>query len=565
MNRPPPAAGPPLALLLFALLFSNGCSDDVQPQGADLDAAPADQAADVSGPDSGGSSAWSEVKTSGGVLRGVIQGGARAFLGIPYAAPPTGNQRFAAPAPHTGWTGTRQAAAFGPGCPQLPSTMGKVLPMGTPGAFTASEDCLTLNVWTPWPAPGKAAPVFVWIHGGGFTAGGSSVAHIAPAGLTLALRQGLVVVSLNYRLGPLGFLAHPALGKASGNFGLLDQRAALKWVQQNIAAFSGDPHNVTLAGESAGAFSVCAHITSTGSKGLFHRAVMESGACPQKFPQNSTVQPRAEAEALGKKLATKLGCTSANAATAAACLRAKPYKEVLSALPLSADLSGVDGGVSWGPNLDGTFLVKQPLDSVRAQTFNKVPVLLGTNQDEGTVLVAAAGLSSITTAAYTALLDKMFGMGAMFIKGRYAASKYKTPAHALADLMSDLVFICSARRSARALAAAGIKTYLYSFTTSPDFAKSNPFLGAYHGAEIPFVFGAPPPGLSFSGAEAGLSVRMMAYWSRFALAGDPNGGGAPAWSAFAKASDVHLVLGNKVAAASGLKQSACDFWDTLTP
>ena len=506
---------------------------------------------------------WSEVKTTGGMVRGAFQSGARSFLGIPYAALPLAALRLAAPKPHPGWPDTRLATAFGYGCPQTPSDLGKVLPAGTPGKFIDSEDCLTLNVWTPWPAPGKAAPVLVWIHGGGYTSGGSSVAHIAPAGLTLAQRHGLVVVSMNYRLGPLGFLAHPALGKSSGNYGIQDQQLALRWVQQNIGAFGGDPQNVTLAGESAGAFSVCVHLTSPGSKGLFHRAVMQSGACPQKFPQNSTVKPRAEAEAQGAKLAAKVGCGAS--AGAAACLRGKSYKVLLSALPVSDALTATDGGVSWGPNIDGVTLAKQPLDLVRAKTFNKVPVLLGTNQDEGTLLVAAAGLSTLSATAYTQFLDKMFGMGAMFIKGRYAASKYQTPGHALADLMSDLVFVCTARRSARALAAAGIKTYLYNFTTSPGYAKSNPFLGAYHGAEIPFVFGAPPPGLSFTGAEAGLSVRMMAYWARFALAGDPNGGGAPAWPAYLKSSDGHLNLGDKVSAATGLKQAACDFWDTMTP
>ncbi len=440
--------------------------------------------------------------------------------------------------------------------------MGKALPSGKPQPFTANEDCLTINVWTPWPLPAKSAPVLVWIHGGGYTSGASSVAHIAPAGAAMAEKHGLVVVSFNYRIGPLGFLAHAALGKGSGNFGIQDQQAALKWVQLNISAFGGDPKNITLAGESAGASSVCVHLTSAGSKWLFHRAVMESGACPQKFPQNSAVKPRAEAEAQGAKLVTAVGCTGTS--DVMACLRNKTVAQLLKALPISEDFTGGSGGVTWGPNVDGVTLTKQPLDLVRAGAFHKVPVLMGTNKDEGTVLVMAAKKEKISKVEYTAVVNKMFSLGAFMVLGSYPSLSYNSGGLALADLMGDLVFTCPARRTARALAAAGVKTYLYRFAAVPAYNTSS-FLGAYHSAEVPFVFGTPPPSYAFTIAEAALSQKMMAYWAAFARDGAPNSGAATAWPSFGKASDKHLVLGDKVAASPGLKRTKCDFWDKLSP
>ncbi len=547
--------------LLLCIFLIAGCSDEPA-TAADAAAPGPDLRADLSVADAAPDAAADPlvVKTSGGMVRGEVKDGARRYLGIPYAAPPLGKLRFAPPAPHPGWSGVRQAVAFGPGCPQLASKLGAALPAGKPAPFSASEDCLTANVWTPWPLPGMAAPVLVWIHGGGYISGGSSVAHIAPPGTALAVKQGLVVVSFNYRLGPLGFLAHPDLGKGSGNDGVLDQQALLKWVHLNASAFGGDPKNVTIAGESAGAFSVCVHLTSPGSNGLFHRAVMQSGACPQKFPQNSTIKPRAEAEAQAKKLAAAVGCS----ASVPACLRSKSVNALLKALPLNEDLAGGSTGVTWGPNVDGVTLAKQPLDLVRAGSFHKVPVLLGTNRDEGTLLVKAAGKHMMNLSQYTAAVNKMFGLGATWVFTYYPATSFKSPGAAMAAILGDLVFVCPARRTARALSAKGGKAWLYSFNTAPGFS-GDAFLGAYHGAEIPFVFGAPPPGLAFTAAEQKLASAMMGYWARLALAGDPNGGGATTWPGYFVPTDRHLTLDAKIAAGSALRLTRCNFWDSLTP
>ena len=558
-------------LLLVALLALAACSDAADPDadaGSPPDAAPApDRAvgADLgdSAPGLPDAASGAIVSTISGPVRGTVGATSRVFLGVPYAAPPVGALRFAAPKAPPTWTAPRTSTTFGPGCPQVLSAMASAVPAGKIGAFTQSEDCLTLNVWTPWPAPAKPAPVLVWIHGGGFTSGAASLPHIAPAGQVMAEKTGLVVVSLNYRLGPLGFLAHPALGKASGNYGVLDQQAALAWVKQNIAAFGGDPKRVTIAGESAGAFSVCVHLVAPGSKGLFHRAVMQSGACPQALPQNSTVVTQKVAMDQGKAVAQKVGC--ATAADVAACLRKASVQKLLAALPVVEDFTDTTTqGAGWGPNTDGVTLGGQPLTLVRAKTFHKVPVLLGTNRDEGTVLVVAAKKTGLTQGQYLQLVGKMFSLISGMVLLNYPAVSYASPAAALAALMGDLVFVCPARRTARALAAAGVKTYLYTFTVQPSYSAKAPFLGSYHTAEVPFVFATPPPSLAFNAKEAALATGMLGYWTRFARLGDPNIKGQVVWPTFAEATDRHMAFGlSGVKTGVGLRKKQCDFWDTL--
>lgn len=254
-----------LALICASLLLVSACSDD------DAPASDASVSSREAGADLGASDATTTpvVTTKSGPVKGVGQGKATSFLGIPYAAPPTKDNRFKAPQPVKPWTSARAADAYGPSCSQ-DSKAG----LGLPKNF--SEDCLTINVFAPRPAPAKAAPVMVFIHGGGFYSGSSALPTYD--GRQLAA-QGVVVVTFNYRLGPMGFLTHPAVESGAANLGIADQQAALKWVQSNIAAFGGDPKKVTLFGESAGSMSVCVHLASPASKGLFHRAVMQSGAC----------------------------------------------------------------------------------------------------------------------------------------------------------------------------------------------------------------------------------------------------------------------------------------------
>ena len=501
---------------------------------------------DIDGPDPtpDGPAGGNTVVTGKGSVRGKLNAKSRAFLGIPYAAPPSGGQRWKEPQPHQAWSKPLDVLKFGPSCPQLKSGSTKL-------DDNVSEDCLTLNVWTPYPAPAKQAPVMVWIHGGAFLNGGSSIAYYS--GQNITEKSGVVVVSINYRLGALGFLAHPSLGSGSGNYGLQDQQAALGWVQKNIAAFGGDPNNVTVFGESAGGISICLHLVSPGSKGLFHRAIMESGACLERVTH-------VEAEAQGKKLAKAVGCDTAK--DVAACLRLKTAAKVLNALPLAEGAIFGDGA-GWGPNIDGKTLPGQPNALVKAGTFNKVPVLLGSNKDEGTIFVVAAGMRFITKAQYIVQVNKLFGSNAAAVLKVYPAAAFSSPGAALSALVGDAIFSCPTRQTVRAVSAAGQKAYLYHFMVKASFSAL-PFLGVFHGSEIPFVFhNYLTKNGSFTPAEDALSDKIMGYWTRFARTGSPNTTGQVQWPAYTKAADKHLQIDQTFTSGSGLKSKKCDLWESV--
>jgi para-nitrobenzyl esterase len=485
----------------------------------------------------------STVQTASGPVKGTLGAHTRAFLGIPYAAPPTGSNRFKAPAAATPWTAAKDATAFGPSCPQ-PTIAGFAVP------GTQSEDCLTLNVWTPYPVPKTAAPVMVFLHGGGFVLGSS--AQTVYAGENLVASSGVVLVTLNYRLGALGFLAHSALGSTSGNWGILDQQAALEWVKKDIAAFGGDPKRVTIFGESAGSISVCVHLVSKKSQGLFAGAIMESGACLERVSSSAT------AEAQGASLASKVGCSTAS--DVAACLRGKTASEITNALPLKAGFI-IGTGADWSPIVDGVTLTASPMSLVKAGTFAKVPLLIGTNHDEGTLFTMLAGMTLLTTAQYIALVDSTFGatLGPLVLS-EYPATSYGSPALAFADLLGDLAFVCPTRRTVRAVAAAGVKARRYEFVVDPSW-NALAFLGSYHTAELPFVFENPPSGSSFSALEKTLSQKMAGCWTRFAQSGDPDASGEVAWPLYDKTKDQHLELDLSITTSSGLKNTKCDFWD----
>jgi len=300
------------------------------------------------------------VTTTSGVVHGSSIDGVHSFLGIPFAAPPVGPLRFLPPKPPAPWTTPRQAIAYGPDCAQL----------GATGSLTASssEDCLYVNVWTP-AAPVTKAPVYLWIYGGGFVSG--SGANTLYNGSNLVVAENAIVVTFNYRLGALGFLAHPELATEEGvatapSAGLADQQAALKWVHDNIAAFGGDPANVTLAGESAGGESVCTHLAMPGSKGLFAHAIIESGPC-----LDAAFTTKAAAEDQGTRLATALSCTDL------ACIRGKTAEEVLKALPGRKALVGP--GNSWFPLVDGALLPSTPLTAIASGSWASVPGSSGTS------------------------------------------------------------------------------------------------------------------------------------------------------------------------------------------
>uniref|UniRef100_UPI002869EA46 carboxylesterase/lipase family protein n=1 Tax=Deinococcus sp. TaxID=47478 RepID=UPI002869EA46 len=306
------------------------------------------------------------------------QGTARSYLGIPYAAPPVGALRWKAPQPAAPWTAPRDATAFGGECVQAVLAL-FALPGETPGTVKGQEDCLYLNVYTPSSAtPQSKLPVMVWIHGGAFTVGSGNTYD----GQVLASKQGVVVVSINYRLGALGWLALPALAAESGdgqsgNYGLLDQQAALKWVQRNIGGFGGDPTKVTIAGESAGAMSGCAHLASPQSKDLFRGVILQSGLCAS--PGNSVML--ADAQQRNLKYAANVGCPQADVA----CLRAADPKELLA-----ASVPGLRpaSNLVWSPVYGGTTLPLPLIEAYNSGQFNQVPVLAGTNHDEGRLFIS---------------------------------------------------------------------------------------------------------------------------------------------------------------------------------
>lgn len=518
---------------LLLLVLGAACSSGGGAGGPGTDAAP------TPGP--------TRIVTDRGPVQGAALDSARQFLGIPYAAPPVGPLRWRVPADVKPWTAPRDATQATPHC-ATPQGDGTV----TPGT---SEDCLTVNVWTPLAATTKA-PVLVWIHGGGFTSGSGQ--DPVYDGAALAAAGDVVVVTLNYRLGPLGFLSSKAMAAEEGapaapSFGMLDQQAALKWVQRNIAAFGGDPARVTLFGESAGAFAVCAHLAMTGSRGLFTRALMESGAC-----EGPLLFTAAAAQAQADALAQAVGCT--DPATELACLRAADAGKLLAALPGKKAEVGASG-VDWGPVVDGKELPALPMDALRRGAFAKVPLLLGTNHDEGnmfTYLYGAVALSDVQ-----ATLDQVWGTTkATQILARYTGKAYPSAQATMSGIITDGIFVCPTRRVARAVVATGTPAFLYQFTRpfNPSLA---PGLGSAHSFELPYVWGNAYLGTHLPDADQPLVPVVQGYWARFAAAGDPNGGGALAWPAYAKASDANLVFDLPPKTESALDAATCDFWDSL--
>jgi para-nitrobenzyl esterase len=533
------------ACAALLLAFASACGDD------SIDA-PAGAGASGTGPGAGGGGGdGTLVATDRGSVQGSVAGKTRVFLGIPFAAPPVGDLRWKAPQPAAAWSDVLAATARGPACAQLGALSPKF-------DSSSSEDCLTLNIWAPAAAGASAAPVLVWIHGGTFLIGSGGEA--AYDGQRLSEATGAVVVTINYRLGPLGFLAHPQLKAedpaypSSGMYGFEDQRAALAWTRDNIGAFGGDPANVTVFGESAGGFSTCYHLVSPKSAGLFHRAIIESGACA-----SGRTATEVAAEAQGQKLAETLGCDGADGLS---CLRGKPADEVLLALPSGA--ADILGDVRWGPVIDGLNLPDDPRVLLEAGEMADVPTLLGTNANEGTLFFALGSTKVPDDDAYLALVEALAPGHGEEILAEYPSRVYGSPQAAAAASLGDVVFVCPARRTARALAKAGIPAWLYHFTHAPSRALL-PDLGAFHSAEIPFVFGNPSALLPNTPTEeeAPLFAAMTGYWGRMSRTGDPNGDGAFEWPAYAASTDENIVLDLTLSKQGGLRAAQCDFWDAL--
>jgi para-nitrobenzyl esterase len=504
-----------------------------------------------SGSSSGGQPDATRVTTDKGSVHGAIVGQTREFLGIPYAAPPVGALRWKPPQPAEAWATPLEATTRGPACVQPDSTTGK------PVAGT-KEDCLTLNVWAPATPPSTPAPVLVWIHGGAFS--GGSGGDAVYDGRALSEATGSVVVTVNYRLGPLGFLAHSALAAedaahpSAGMYGFEDQRAALAWTKTNIKAFGGDPARVTLFGESAGGISACLHLLSPLSKDLFQRTIIESGPCTTA---SDTTEKAAEAQ--GDALAAAAGCK--DPASVLSCLRGKTSDEILLALPTKSGVLSPDG-VSWLPVVDGWNIPDQPGALLTAGNFTKVPTLLGSNKNEGTLFVAP--LSVKDDVEYAALLDAIYPGHGAEVLAKYPSAMFSSPKAAAAEAFGDSAFVCPTRRTARALSKAGVDTYLYHFVHALA-TPLGPELGVFHSSEIPFIFGNSYFGLTLNAEEELLSKAMVGYWSSMAKSADPNAMGALAWPKYDEASDQNMVLDLTLSIQTGLKKDICDFWAALSP
>lgn len=480
------------------------------------------------------------VLTEAGAVSGVAGGGSVAYRGIPFAAPPEGALRWRPPAPAAPWSGVKGAASFGPVCPQLDDD----------GRPTGAEDCLSLNVWAPASAPAAPLPVLVFFHGGGNAQGAGSFPYYD--GTVFASKGRAVVLTVNYRLSSFGWLAQPFLSAesrrgASGNWGTFDQLAALRWVKRNVAAFGGDPSRVLVFGESAGGVNVCTLVASPLARGLFGRALVQSGGCRQPL--------LADVAAFGNEVTTKAGC--AGAPDPAACLRALPAETVLLAVPPVVTVSSPSGQL-WGPAVDGFVLRDSPESAMAKGEHNRVPFAVGANADE-----TAASIPAIPTEAeYRLAVSAQFGALAPLVLAQYPASAFPTPRKAFVAVTSDARFVCPARRFARAAARGGSPVFRYFFSY-----PASRLYGAVHGVELPFVFGSfgAIPGYTPDAAALALSDAMNGAWARFAAAGDPNGPGLPAWPAYDAARDSTLVWDAPASAANGIRTDACDFWDSLMP
>lgn len=457
------------------------------------------------------------VDTTTGALRGVVDTDHRLFAGVPYAAPPVGPLRWRPPQPAAAWTGIRDATR--PGSPCVQESHPAV----------GSEDCLTVNVWTPAGSTGQKRPVMVWIHGGGFINGHGDMYDAR----RLAARGDIVVVTLNYRMGALGFLAHPALGPYGqvGNYGLIDQQAALRWVRDNIANFGGDPTKVTIAGESAGGMSVCDHLVAPASAGLFRAAIIQSGPCQAQVDL-------ATAQDVSRGFAESVGCggPDADPDAVAQCLRALPATRVASA-PWYVH---IDTHSLTGPVFDTHVLPVDPMAGFAAGKAAKVPVLIGSNRDEFTLFAALTYLrtgAEVTAAQYRQALARTVRDDADAVLEQYPPTRYGgSVSLAFSTAVGDHVFACVTDRMVEALANHAPAVYAYEFNDphppTPEPLTRVPFpLGATHASEVRYLLdvGGTAP---LNPAQQKLSDQMIDYWSQFVATGAPAAAGQPQWPAF---------------------------------
>jgi para-nitrobenzyl esterase len=493
------------------------------------------------------------VRIHQGLLQGVAagDGGVAAYKGIPYARPPVGELRWRPPVAAPAWKGVREANRFGKACLQPPPNPASLY---YGGSLPVGEDCLTLNVWAP--AGARKLPVMVWIHGGALVGGSSAEALYDGSKLA---RQGIVVVSINYRLGLMGYLAHPALSAESpqhlsGNYGLLDQIEALRWVHNNIAAFGGDSGRVTIAGESAGGLSVIALLASPKASGLFQRAISQSGYMPSYRALNAPALGLASAEAAGAALGKSAGISTAKALRAAD--------------PAALFQAGLATGWQPEPVIDGVYLKRQLAANFARGEQNKVPVLAGFNEGEIRSLPFLAPKAPSRQADYVDDVRRRFGDQADAFLAVYPGAD---PREDAAISIRDGLYGWAAQYVVRAQAAAGQPAYLYYFRHSTPAQRARG-LAAFHASELPYIFGQVGPGAAIgpnwpepppTRDETQLSRAMMGYWASFIRGEGPRAPGEVAWPRFTAEDRGYLDIDDRPRAARDLNAAAFAWADAL--
>lgn len=498
------------------------------------------------------------VQTSYGDIQGKLGKGARAYLGIPYAAAPIGHLRWQSPQPPARWAGTRDGTVGGSPCLQ---------PKNDVASSKLSEDCLFLNVYTPDDAGSEKLPVLVWIHGGGFMTGQGNAYDLS----TLARKAHAVVVSINYRLGVFGFFRLPGSREqgAAANLGLQDQQAALRWIKTQIAPFGGDPSRVTLFGHSAGSAAICMHMQASSSAGLFHGGILQSGLCrPVSTPSAQALEQGSVA------LGESMGCPPGPSQLE--CMKGKSGVDVLTAAMPPGDI--VDTGLVWSPVLDGITLTTNATQQFKSGQINSVPVIVGTTHDEGRYYVAMKyhlpNLAPVNTKQYNESIVRAANGDQAFaqkLAGIYTTKAYGTRDKALSALSTDLLYACGAMDDAQALTQR-VPTYHYEFTETKTPGVIDPFMamGAFHAVEMRYLFQekliGPVLNFPLSAAQQRFADLMVSYWGHFAATGNPNFAGAPTWPVFdrdsSKASSLALgSTGIKAFSADAFKtEHHCDVW-----
>ena len=533
-----------LAILLSINLV--GCTEKEAGMSADMNKERVNQVSTEHGMLEG---AWSQADASIGVFRG-----------IPYAQPPVGNLRWRAPQDLTSWTGVRQATTFGAACWQSYSDDAFVW---SRGEFPRSEDCLHLNIWQPEKTD-ATAPVMVWFHGGAHTGG---FAHVELFDGTELARQGVVVVTVNYRLGPWGFLAHPALAEESehnstGNYGLMDKIAALKWVQKNIQGFGGNPDNVTLFGQSAGSSSVCALMASPLASGLFDKAIGQSAACLVKEKRDANGQQRGAR--LAQLALSELGAQDSESQVTAKQLRSIDNQSLLSAMENSPWSEGSRIVV------DGWVLPEAPVDVFNANQQAKVPLLVGSLANEGHELLPLN--NALTESELDQYLNKTFAETAPKLKALYAEDLAISPGMALREILTDAFMAMSMRGWAQYNHNADQPTYLYYMDYVPPayqiYLFDDPNLnlpggprstGAYHSGDLAYVFNnVGKTGDFWLEEDFAMARAMSGYWTTFAKTGNPNGANLPNWARYEPQNHNTQLLSNPIKTIAGAKREKLD-------